>query len=118
MKRCAKCKGDLAGLAKFAKKMAEFEGFAKKCASEVQEIISAGEFQKLKPQQEQLRQLLVEMEKWLKMPNFKSIICQQIFTNSYSVGGNYRRIEKSEKEEEEKVEEIRDSDDDEEPVLC
>ena len=31
------------------------------------------------------------MEKWVKMPNFKFIICQQLFANSFSVGGNYRR---------------------------
>ena len=31
------------------------------------------------------------MEKWLKMPNFKFIICQQLLTNSFSTGGNYRQ---------------------------
>ena len=33
------------------------------------------------------------MERWLKMPNFKFIICQQLFTNSFSMGGNYREVQ-------------------------
>ena len=32
------------------------------------------------------------MERWLKMPNFKFIICQQLFTNSFSMGGNFREV--------------------------
>merc|ERR1719245_2608262 len=109
-KKCPKCKGDLAGLGKFARKMAEFNSFAKKIAAEA---LKAAEDEGLRvKQQEVLRELLMEMERWLKMPNFKFIICQQLFTNSFSMGGNFRRKRIGERQEmvsSDKIEEIEDS---------
>ena len=55
-KKCPKCKGDLAGLGKFARKMAEFNGFARKIAGEGLEAAN-DEGMRFK-QQEVLRDLL------------------------------------------------------------